>query len=69
MAIRQLDRVHSSFANVILFALAALQEQHSDSEVKNPDRLRGLRSFATLRSVTPSESLREQDDKSWDAPA
>ena len=64
--------VHPSFANVILFvfqtgyanALAALPEQRSDSEVKNPDRLRGLRSFATLRSVTPSESLRKQDDKS-----
>lgn len=43
-----------SFANVILFALAALQEQRSDSEVNNSDLARGLRSFATLRSVVPS---------------
>jgi hypothetical protein len=56
--------VHPRFANVILFvfqtgyvnALAALKEQHSDSEVKNPDLVQGLKSFATLRS--------DQDDKS-----
>lgn len=48
--------MHPRFANVILFALAALKEQHSDSEVKNPDLVQGLKSFATLRSA--------QDDKS-----
>ena len=64
--------MHLSFVDVILFvfqtgyanALAVLKEQRSDSEVKNPDLAQGLRSFATLRSVTPSESPREQDDKS-----
>jgi hypothetical protein len=62
-AMQQTPRVHPSFANVILFALEALQEQRSDSEVKNPDLERGLRSFATLRSVAPQELFHEQDDK------
>jgi hypothetical protein len=64
--------VHPSFANVILFvfqtgcanALAALKEQPSDSELKHPELARGLRSFATLRSVAPAEPFHEQDDTS-----
>jgi len=48
--------VHPGFANAILFALAALKQQRSDSEGKNLDLVQGLRSFVTLRSA--------QDDKS-----